>query len=220
MSRHIFSHPQDSRVPSHIMVTWGDICHHTKHSLFSFFFLPLYILGMLSYDLEYPSDQFEFPILAVSPPSLSCNPNFLTSVAVWKAEKTFSSITKTSLYYELCLQHKSKAQTLADTGKNVNSDPDKTTTCSYNNQSTHRAKVIRIAISVERYLSKIPLKLRETLTSFKSVCFSSQKRAGHPKSVEMRVGTIRPGLQIRLTLRSLRGVTQRRWHSLLWSQED
>ena len=80
----------------------------------SFFFPPLYMLSMTSYGMEYPSGQLGSAVPAVSPPNSLCTPSVLAGGAVSEAEETLtlckhcSAITKTSMYYQHCLQHKSK----------------------------------------------------------------------------------------------------------------
>lgn len=45
---------------------------------------------MMPYGLEYPFGQFGSAVLAVSPPSFTCYPNFFAGVAAQKAEKALA----------------------------------------------------------------------------------------------------------------------------------
>lgn len=40
MGRQVFGHPQESRAPSHVMVTWEDKCHRSEHPSPTSFFFP------------------------------------------------------------------------------------------------------------------------------------------------------------------------------------
>ena len=79
----------------------------------SFFFPQLYMLGMTSYGLEYRLGQLGS---AVSPPGSLCPPSLLAGGVGGEAEKASalcehcSAITKSSLCYQHCFQHKCKTQ--------------------------------------------------------------------------------------------------------------
>lgn len=113
------------------MITWEDEHHHSLCP-------PLRPSSPTVYtehdSLEYPFGQLRSPALAVSPPNLQCTLNFLATLAVQKAEKAlglckpFSATTKTSLQYQLCVQHKSKHSPIPATVKNINSTPTVTST--------------------------------------------------------------------------------------------
>ncbi|KAL2306053.1 hypothetical protein Nmel_003955 [Mimus melanotis] len=87
------------------MVSWEDKLI-TQNVPPSSFFFPLYTLSIMSYGLG-------SPVLTMSPPNLPDGLNFLTSAAIQKALalcKPCSAITNISWYYQLCVQHKSRAQ--------------------------------------------------------------------------------------------------------------
>lgn len=104
MGREMFSHFQESRIPSHLMVTWDNKHHHFKLSPF---FLPP---PTLSTDHHALWSGISLWSLSVTCPgcifSQQCSPNSLTSMAVQKPEqalvlcKPFSAVTKTALYYQ------------------------------------------------------------------------------------------------------------------------
>ena len=81
----------------------------------SFFSPLLSMLSKTSYGMGYPSGQLGSAVLAVSPPNSVCILSPLAGRVVWEAEKTLalckqcSAITKTSLYYQHCFQHISRA---------------------------------------------------------------------------------------------------------------
>ncbi|KAJ7409193.1 Glutamate receptor 2 [Willisornis vidua] len=52
---------------------------------------------MMSYGMEYPFGQLESPVLAVSCPKVLCNPHFLASMSVQKAEKALTMSASLSL---------------------------------------------------------------------------------------------------------------------------
>jgi len=108
------SHPKESRASSRVTVTWGDKCCHSKC-------LPLpsspprFIRCVTSYGMEHPWGQLSQPC----PPLASCAPpasSLLGRREEQKIEKALtlrkrcSGITKTSLYYQHCFQHKSETQ--------------------------------------------------------------------------------------------------------------
>ena len=89
MGRQVFSHPQESRAPSHIMVTWEDKCHnarcppflpsspslYTQHDIMVWN-IPLASSGQLSWLCPLPMSR--------APPALSlAGPEKLKS-PVWK----------------------------------------------------------------------------------------------------------------------------------------
>jgi len=118
MGRQVYSHLQESRALSRVMITWEDKRHHSKSLPFLLLSPPLlYMLSMTPYGMEYPFGQLGSAVLAVSPPSFLCTSSLLTGRVVQEAEKPLtlckhcSAITKTSLYYQHCFQHKSKTQT-------------------------------------------------------------------------------------------------------------
>jgi len=110
----VFSHLQESRAPSRVTVTWEDKCHHSDRPPPSFFFSPLCMLSMTSYGMESPFGQWGSAVLAVSPPIFFCTPSLLAGGVLGRADKTLtlckdcSAVTKTSLCYQHCFQHKSK----------------------------------------------------------------------------------------------------------------
>ena len=78
--------------------------------------LPAFLLlSVTSYDMEYPFGQLGSAVPAVPPPSFLCTPSLLTDGVVCEAEKTLtlyehcSAVPKTSLCYQRCFGHKSKA---------------------------------------------------------------------------------------------------------------
>jgi len=82
-----FSHFQESRAPSHIVVTWEDKCHHSK-CVPLFFCSQILLLSMMSYGMGYPfagmyGTGYPFGQLgpAVSLPSPLCTPSLLTGGA-------------------------------------------------------------------------------------------------------------------------------------------
>ena len=78
------------------------------------FFPQLYMLSMMSYGMEYPFGQLGSAVPAVSPPNLLCTSSLFTGRVGWEAEKALTlckhcwAITKTSLCYQRCFQHRSK----------------------------------------------------------------------------------------------------------------
>ena len=101
----------------------------------SFFFPSLYMLSMTSYGVGYPSGQLGSAVLAGSSPTFLCTPRLLTGGVVWEAEKALtlckncSAVTKTSLHYQHCFQHKCKAESPTRAFmKKINSIPAKTST--------------------------------------------------------------------------------------------
>jgi len=78
------SHPQQSRAPSRVTVTWGDKRHHSEHPpLPQFLPLPqIYMLSMMSYGVEYPCGQLGSAVPAVFLPSFSCTPSPLAGRVV------------------------------------------------------------------------------------------------------------------------------------------
>lgn len=108
IGRQVFSHLQQSRVPSHMTVTWENKCHHSKHPPLpppSPYFIDWAWCQMV---WNVPFDQLGSPLLAVSPPILPCTPSFLSSMAVGKAEKVSDLCEPSWAITKPSVQHKSK----------------------------------------------------------------------------------------------------------------
>ena len=92
MGRQVFSHPQDSRAPSRVTVTWKDKRHRSECCLPTPFLFPQapYKLSMTSYGMKYPFGQFGSPVLCVSPPNSLCTPSHPAGRAVREAEKALA----------------------------------------------------------------------------------------------------------------------------------
>ena len=98
-------------------------------------FLPHPVLSpsTMSHGMEHPLGQWGSAVAAVSPPSFSCTPSLLAGRAVWEADKALmlwkhcSEVTKTSLCYQHCLQHKSIQAAM----KKINVLPSKTSTMDF-----------------------------------------------------------------------------------------
>lgn len=79
-----------------------------------FFFPQLSVLSMKPCDLEYPCGQLGSAVLDVSPPSSLCTCSLHTDAVGYRAGKALAlckhcpAITKISLCYQDCLQHKTK----------------------------------------------------------------------------------------------------------------
>ena len=71
MGRQGFSHPQESRAPSPVTVTWEDK-HHNAECPPLPSSSPAYVLSVVSYGMEYPFGQLGSAVLAVSPPNSPC----------------------------------------------------------------------------------------------------------------------------------------------------
>lgn len=99
--------------PSHIMVSRVDKHYCSKYLLWLLFPITL----DTEHGLGYPFGQSGSPPPAVSPPSFPCTPSILVSMPVKEAEKAWTPhkscprITKPSLYYQLSVQLKHRAQT-------------------------------------------------------------------------------------------------------------
>ena len=75
MGRQLFSYPQESRAPSHVMVTWEDKWHHCEHPHTSFFFPQFYTLSMTPYGMECSFGQVGITVPAVwVPPKFFVQP--------------------------------------------------------------------------------------------------------------------------------------------------
>ena len=57
IGRQVFSHLQESKATSRVMVTWEDKRHHSECPLPSSFFPQLCMLSVTSYGMEYPFGQ-------------------------------------------------------------------------------------------------------------------------------------------------------------------
>lgn len=105
MGRQVFCHPWGAQ--PHHMEQVGNTNTITPNVLS--FLPPLYLLTMLSCGLEYPSGLLGSPVLAGFPPK---HPYIPWKCGSMKAEKALalckpcSAITKTSLYFQPCVQHK------------------------------------------------------------------------------------------------------------------
>lgn len=109
MGMQVFSHLQESRAPSPVTVSWEDKL--ITQNVPPFLLLPPTL--HTEHGLDYPFGQLGSRVLAVFPPDLPDSPNFLTSVAIQRALalcKPCLAIANTSLYYQLCVRHKSRAQ--------------------------------------------------------------------------------------------------------------
>ena len=88
----------------------------TKHYIATHSLLSGRMLSTMSYSMEYPFAQLGSAVPAMFPPNFLCNPIPLAGGVVWGAEKNLSlcnhcsAVTKTSLCYQRCFQHKSKTQ--------------------------------------------------------------------------------------------------------------
>ena len=106
--RQVCSHLQESRAPSRVTPSLRTCPPPSS------FFLQLLFLSMTSYGVKYPFGQLGSAVPAVSPPSFPCTPSLLTGGVEWEAERALtlckhcSAITKPSLCYQQCFQHKSK----------------------------------------------------------------------------------------------------------------
>lgn len=108
MVRQVFSQIQESRAPLLL----------EKTNAITLNVPPFHVLPPILYtDVDVITSGISLLAVcvpAVSPPSFSCSPRFLGSVAVQKEEKPLvlhescPGIIKTSLYCHLCVQHKSK----------------------------------------------------------------------------------------------------------------
>lgn len=121
MDREVFSLWQESRATSSVTVTWEE--KSLQMSFLSFFFChTVYDLPPLSW--AWCHMLWNIPLVSCSHLSfvtlclcsIWCAPSLLSSVTVQKAEKAIAlykpcaAITRTSLYYWLYAQHKSKTQ--------------------------------------------------------------------------------------------------------------
>ena len=79
ISRQMFSHLQESRAPSCLMVTWEDKCHHSEHLPPSFFFPQV---NIAEHDVIQYGISLWSAVLAVSPPNFLCTPSFLAGGVV------------------------------------------------------------------------------------------------------------------------------------------
>lgn len=94
----MFSHLQ-GRSPLHLLVIWEDKYHYSRH---------LHFLLLPALDADYDSIWFGLPHwsqLCLLP--TSCAPPAYSLLA-WC--KPFSAITKISLFFQYCFQHRSKTQ--------------------------------------------------------------------------------------------------------------
>ena len=87
ISRQVFSHLQQSRAPSRIMVTREAKRHHSECPPPSSFIPQLYALSTTSYSTEHPFGQLGSAVLAVPPPSCSCTPSLLAGGVGWEQER-------------------------------------------------------------------------------------------------------------------------------------
>jgi len=86
ISRQVLSHPQESRAPSCVTVTWEDKSHHSRCSPPSSF-SQLYVLSLTSYGMEYPA------LPAVSPPGFLWTPTLLTGGVAVRSRKGPDSVS-------------------------------------------------------------------------------------------------------------------------------
>jgi len=116
ISRQGFSHPQDSRAPSHITVTWEDKHHPVTPNLPPFLLLSpaLHAKHNVIWHGISPSVSWGQLSRLCSPRNTLCTPSLLTSGAGREAAKTLtlckhcSALTKTSRCYQHCFQDKPK----------------------------------------------------------------------------------------------------------------
>jgi len=77
MGRQAFSHLQESRAPSHVMVTGEDKCCNSERSPLPPSSPQLYMLSVTLYGMENPFGQLGSALTAVSPPNYFCTPSLL-----------------------------------------------------------------------------------------------------------------------------------------------
>lgn len=77
--KQVFSHLQESRAPSSIMVTWEDKHHPSKLPICCPSFPQLLVLSMTPFGMDYQSGSVVQPGY---PPSFLCTPSLLTGRAV------------------------------------------------------------------------------------------------------------------------------------------
>lgn len=111
MVRQVFSHPQESRAPPHVMVTWEDKLQHFVHLSFSSFSsLQLCMLSMMPYVMGYTSASWGQ--LSHSSHNILCSPSPLSGgVGGRKGPDSVSALlsnNKTSLWYQHTFGHKPK----------------------------------------------------------------------------------------------------------------
>jgi len=109
--RQVFSRLQESRAPSCVTVIWEDK-HHSSECPPSPSASPHFtVLSMMSYGMGYPFGQLGLAVPAMSPPSFLCTPSLLAGEEQRRPLcKHCSAITKISMYYQHCFQHKSITQ--------------------------------------------------------------------------------------------------------------
>jgi len=113
IGRQVFNHLQESRALSHVT---GRRMPSLRTSTLPSSFHSFILLSMMSYGVEHLCGQLAVSpaVPAVSPPNFLCTPSPLAGGAELEAEKAFtlcehcSAMTKTSLCYQHCFQHKCK----------------------------------------------------------------------------------------------------------------
>ena len=98
--RQVFSHLQESRAPSCIMVTREDKHHNSEHPQLPSSSLSFICRAWCLNGVEYPFGQWGSAVLAVSLLNFLCTPSLLAGGVAWEAEKALtlckscSAITK------------------------------------------------------------------------------------------------------------------------------
>ena len=137
IGRQVFSHPQESRAPSCVMVTWEDKHHRSEHPPLSFF--PSFICWAWCHMV------WNIPLVSwgqlsrLCPLPASCAPP-ASSLVGWGEEqkrpwlcKHCSAVTKTSLCYQHCFSTNPKHSLILATVKKINSIPAKISAFCNNN---------------------------------------------------------------------------------------
>lgn len=100
----------------------------------SFFFPQILFLSMTPYGIEYSLGQLGSAVPSLSPFNFLCTCNLFSSSSVWESEEALTlcnyclAVTKTSLCYRHCFQHKFNTNSIPATMGKINSIATKTST--------------------------------------------------------------------------------------------
>lgn len=155
MGRQVFGHLQEIRVPSCVMVTCEDKCHHSKN-------LPPSPSSPILYTEHYVSwSGISLGSVWVTCPnclfSTSHTPPASSPAWPYKEQKipwlcVSSAKTKTPLYYQPCVQHKSKHGPMSATEKKT--IPAETSTAQLQ-RSLHRRLLQELNLSVSKCFTEV-----------------------------------------------------------------